>query len=52
MVVRAGWAEDAKLLADVGEVGLVWPEFGNEGDALLEWPIDSPPPTDNAPQSS
>ncbi len=35
--VRAGWAEAAQKMAEAGEDGLVWPEFGNEGDDELEW---------------
>jgi antitoxin MazE len=34
---RAGWAEAAKRVADAGDDSLVWPEFGNAGDAELEW---------------
>jgi antitoxin MazE len=34
---RAGWANAAKLIAEAGEDGLVWPEFGNADDADLEW---------------
>jgi antitoxin MazE len=34
---RAGWAEESKRLAEAGEDGLVWPEFGNEGDKDLTW---------------
>ena len=29
---RHGWAEASKALAEAGEGGLAWPEFGNEGD--------------------
>lgn len=35
--VRVGWAEDSKRLADVGEDGLVWPEFANDDDLDLVW---------------
>jgi antitoxin MazE len=35
--VREGWAEASKALADAGDDKLVWPEFPNEGDELLEW---------------
>ena len=35
--VRAGWAEDARAIAEAGDDVLVWPEFGNEGDADLTW---------------
>lgn len=34
---RSGWAEAAKKIADAGDDALVWPEFGNAGDADLEW---------------
>ena len=34
---RAGWAEAAKRIAESGDDTLVWPEFGNHGDADLEW---------------
>lgn len=34
---RAGWAEASKALAESGDDGLVWPEFGNEGDEDLVW---------------
>ncbi len=34
---RSGWAETSKALAESGDDALVWPEFGNEGDADLEW---------------
>ncbi len=34
---REGWADDARRLAEVGDDGLVWPEFANEGDAELVW---------------
>ena len=34
---REGWAEDAKALAEAGDDGLVWPEFGNEDDENLVW---------------
>ena len=34
---RAGWAEAAKQLAGAGDDVLVWPEFGNAGDARLKW---------------
>ena len=29
---RAGWAEASRALAADGDDGLVWPEFGNDGD--------------------
>jgi antitoxin MazE len=34
---RSGWADDARRLAAEGDDELVWPEFGNEEDARLEW---------------
>jgi antitoxin MazE len=34
---RAGWAEDAKRIADSGDDALVWPEFANDDDATLTW---------------
>jgi len=34
---REGWAEASKALAAAGEGGLVWPEFGNEGDKDWTW---------------
>ncbi len=34
---RAGWTEDAKGITRAGDDTLVWPEFGNEGDAELKW---------------
>ena len=34
---REGWAEASKALAAAGERGLVWPEFGNEGDKDWTW---------------
>ena len=34
---REGWAEAARELAEAGEDGLVWPEFGNEEDDELTW---------------
>ena len=34
---REGWAEAARELAAAGDDGLVWPEFGNEGDDELVW---------------
>ena len=35
--VRAGWAEAAKALAEVGGDAPVWPEFGNADDDTLVW---------------
>ena len=34
---RAGWAEDAKRIAEAGDDGLVWPEFASDDDESLEW---------------
>jgi antitoxin MazE len=34
---RAGWAKAAKCIAEAGDDALVWPEFGNAGDAELKW---------------
>ncbi len=34
---RAGWAEESKRLAEAGEDGLVWPEFGNKADKDWTW---------------
>jgi antitoxin MazE len=34
---RQGWAEASRALADAGEGGLVWPEFGNEADKDWTW---------------
>jgi antitoxin MazE len=34
---RAGWAEASKKMAEAGEDGLAWPEFGNEDDDKWEW---------------
>ena len=33
----AGWAEAARQIAEAGDDAPVWPEFGNEGDADLQW---------------
>jgi antitoxin MazE len=35
--VRKGWAEASKAIAASNDDGLVWPEFGNAGDADLAW---------------
>jgi antitoxin MazE len=35
--VREGWAEASREIADSGDDQLVWPEFGNAGDAELLW---------------
>jgi len=34
---REGWAKDSLRIAQTGDDLLVWPEFGNEGDAELVW---------------
>ena len=34
---RAGWAEDARRIAEEGDDALVWPEFGNADDGALTW---------------
>ena len=34
---REGWREASQALAEAGEDGLVWPEFGNLGDENLKW---------------
>ncbi len=34
---RAGWAEASRTIAQAGDDALVWPEFGNTGDADLVW---------------
>jgi antitoxin MazE len=34
---REGWANDARRVAAQGDDALVWPEFGNAGDAELTW---------------
>ncbi len=34
---REGWAEASRVIAAAGDDALVWPEFGNEGDAELIW---------------
>jgi antitoxin MazE len=34
---RAGWAKASQNLALAEDDALVWPEFGNEGDAGLVW---------------
>jgi antitoxin MazE len=35
--VREGWAEASKAIAASGDDRLVWPEFGNAGDAEYAW---------------
>ncbi len=34
---RAGWAADSQAVAAAGNDALAWPEFGNAGDADLQW---------------
>jgi len=34
---RDGWADGSKRIAVAGDDVLVWPEFGNAGDADLKW---------------
>jgi antitoxin MazE len=34
---RAGWADASKRIAEAGDDGIVWPEFGNAGDVDLKW---------------
>lgn len=34
---RATWAADSEHIARQGDDALVWPEFGNDGDAELVW---------------
>jgi len=34
---REGWAEQSQSLALTGHDALVWPEFGNDDDAVLRW---------------
>ena len=34
---REGWAKDSQRIAALGGDKLVWPEFGNDGDAELTW---------------
>jgi antitoxin MazE len=34
---RAGWTEASRAIAASGDDALVWPEFGNVGDADLTW---------------
>lgn len=36
-LLRAGWADAAKALAEQGEDELVMGEFGNQADAELTW---------------
>ena len=34
---RDGWAEASRAITAASDDALVWPEFGNQGDAELEW---------------
>ena len=34
---RAGWADASRTIAADGDDALLWPEFGNRGDADLAW---------------
>jgi antitoxin MazE len=34
---RAGWADASRALVAINDDSLVWPEFGNSGDADLKW---------------
>lgn len=34
---RENWARDSQRIAQANDDKLVWPEFGNEGDAELVW---------------
>jgi antitoxin MazE len=34
---RAGWAEDARRIAETGDDNPVWPEVSNDGDKDLVW---------------
>jgi antitoxin MazE len=34
---RAGWAADSQAVAAAEANPLAWPEFGNAGDADLQW---------------
>jgi antitoxin MazE len=34
---RARWAEASRELAEAGDDALVWPEFGNADDEILDW---------------
>jgi antitoxin MazE len=34
---REGWAEASQKIATAQDDGLVWPEFGNDGDKELKW---------------
>lgn len=34
---RAGWADASRAVVALKDDSLVWPEFGNPGDAELKW---------------
>jgi antitoxin MazE len=34
---RTGWAKASRAIAAADDDAVVWPEFGNAGDADLEW---------------
>ncbi|MFS2117160.1 AbrB/MazE/SpoVT family DNA-binding domain-containing protein [Herbaspirillum frisingense] len=34
---REGWVEASQKIAAAQDDGLVWPEFGNDGDKELTW---------------
>jgi len=34
---RAGWAEASRAIVAAGNDTLVWPEFGNVEDEILDW---------------
>jgi antitoxin MazE len=34
---REGWAEACRAIAADANEGLVWPEFGNDGDKAFRW---------------
>ena len=34
---REGWAADSQRIAQLGDDGLVWPEFANADDQDLQW---------------
>lgn len=34
---RAGWSTASQELAETGDDELVWPEFANADDEILEW---------------
>ena len=34
---REDWAAASRAIAEAGDDGLAWPEFGNAGDKALKW---------------